>query len=287
MQNANKLVAALLVAVAGLQWWTLSRQADLERQLQNLSNTQHNFARELRNGLSSTEGRIREMAEAQRWVSVSHQGVDRGATCEAAQARVEWDLLQWTPGTQSRLLYRTGPDQAWQEATTEDRGGQNYAAGFTLPGKPRLALGLMVERSRGKNSESVTQGPNKAAIDLDYQYQIVAEGPNLSRSTGPKSLPLHGAFVVPAKLIVREEENGRYRVELFSDHVGQNPCAKVESAEVRTYAGEQLTGTKPLDSEDKHSWGLEWREETPLTRLEVVIRHGGEEEVIDVPLSGG
>lgn len=287
MQNSNKLLATLLVVVAGLQWWTLSRQTHLERQLQSLSNSQLNLTHELQNGLSGMDGRLGELAKAEQWVSVRRQGVERGATCETAQARVEWDLLQWTAESQSRLLYRTGPDQPWQEAKAEPQGGQSYAATFSLPGKPKLAVGLSVEHSRGKSSESVTRGPEKDPYDLNYQYQIVAEGPNLSRSTGARSLPIHGEFVVPAKLIVQVEEKERYQVELFTDTPKQNPCAQVESAEVRAYAGEQLTGTKPLDSEDGKVRRLEWQSETPLTRLEVVIRHGGGEEIVEVPLIEG
>lgn len=287
MQNSGRWVATLLAVVIALQIWTLMRQANLDEQVQRLSMNQSNQTIELRNALSGVHRSLSDMAEAERWVVVHRHNLE-STTCETATARVEWELRQWTPGTVSRLLYRTAPDQPWQEATTESLGGQNYAATFAAPGKPVLMTGMVVSYDQGKNGHSVnheSMSGDKSDFDRDYHYQIVAEGPNLSQSTGVRSLPLGGEFIVPAKIMVDVEKDGRYRLHLFSEQAGRSPCTRIDSAELRAFASGQAASSIPLQAEAGREWRAEWKSEQPLHRLELVLRFGGEEKVVEIPLN--
>ncbi len=279
-------MAVLLAAVAVLQFRTLGRQQDLEQQIRNLASQQIQLDHHLRNELSSLQGSLREMAEAERWVAVHRQTVEPGDNCETAQARVEWDLRQWVAGTHTSLLYRTDAGQEWQAAEVRNLGGQNYAAEFPVPGRPMLQVGTAVEYAGGQDSRSVNAmaKAEKAAFDRNYQYLIVAEGPDFNRSTGVKSLPLYGEFVIPVKIQVRVERDGRYAVRLFSAKDGQNRCTRMERAEVRAYQGDRLVTSAPLVEGQPEALTAEWRSEEKLTKLEIILRHSGGEEVVPILL---
>lgn len=287
-ENTGKVAVALLAVVAGLQVWTLNRQAALEQRLQNVTAMQNQLDMNTRDRLEGLYQRLHEMTEADRWMVVQHQSLEPLGSCETAQARVEWELRQWASGTESRLLYRTGPDENWQEATVEERGGQNYAASFTLPAQPLLEVGVDVSYAQPRGSTSKVEeafAREKSKFDRDYEYQIVAEGPDFSRSSGAKRIPVHGEFVVPAKISVDVERDGRYKVRLFSETTGRKACASLESAELRAYAGERLAHSTTLAEQNQHERSAEWTSEESLTRLELILRHGGGEEVIPVTLS--
>lgn len=287
MNQTPKLAAALLVVTAALQVWSLNRQSDLQQQIRNLA-SEHNMAmNRMQHELNAMQSSLERKAEAEQWVAVQKQAVEPSATCDAAQGRVEWELRQWAPGTGSKLLYRSGPNEAWQEATVQPKGGQNFAAVFPVPAKPLLEVGLDVQYPAGKNSATarVEQArSNKAAYDRDYQYQIVAEGPQFNRSTGARGLALGGQFVVQAKIRARVERDNRYEVELYSHREGASPCVTVQSAEVRAYAGDRMVTTLPLADRDPSQLVAQWQSQEALTRLEVVVRYGSGEEVVEISL---
>lgn len=284
MQTSNKLMALVLTAIVGLQLWTLRHQANLEQQIQRLADSMQNSEARLSNDLTGIYHSLREMSEAEQWVRIREVGASSNSSCDSFRSRIEWDLQQWAPQSSTRLLYRSGPDQAWQEARVESLGGQSYAATLSFAGKPWLNAGIVMEYSEGRKSTSHAQD-RKPPNTQNYQYQIVAEGPSLSRSTGARSLTEPGRLMIPAKFTLRHEEGGRYRAELVTDGTEQNPCNRVEQAEIRAYIGESLDSTFPLTAARDYRMESQWQSEKRFSRMTLAVRHGGGEEEIELPLT--
>ncbi|HYG60802.1 MAG TPA: hypothetical protein VD902_22220 [Symbiobacteriaceae bacterium] len=286
--TSEKTVSALLVVAVALQAWILVRQGRLEQQMQNLTVNQNQLGQRIQHEVNSLHGRIGEMAEAERWLSVEQVELEPAGTCNAAMAKVQWELLQWAADTKVRLLYRAGKDEAWHETPVETLGGQNYAAAFGVPVKPMLEVGLAISDETGRGNRVMHEGTasEKASFDQSIQYQILSEGPGFNRSSGIKSLPFQGEWVAMAKMQIRMERAGRYSVDLFAERAGRSRCAEVESARVTAYAGDRAVFSGPMAPADESQRSARWTSEEPISRLEIAIRYGGIEEVIPVNLAG-
>ncbi len=289
MQQTSKLVVVLLVAVLAMQLWTFNRQSQLAQELQVLAASRNQSDMRIRNDLDALQRRLSEMAEADRWVVVNRAEVAPVGSCGTAQVQVDWTLQEWGEGTTSRLLYRASADQPWQEATVERRGiGQNYTA--TLPiigGKPYLEVGWDVSHAPNTGRKSQEARAGSMAVEASplsgLQYQIVAESPSMSRSTGVKTVSLSSQFVIPVKIGVDVERDGRYIVDLYTDP-NRGPCAQLESVEIRAYSGNEVVETRPMTREQDDRLRAEWQSDQALHRLELLIQHSGGVETLVIPL---
>jgi len=270
-----------------MQLWTYSRQGQLERQLQNLSSQQAQLLQQTENRVASLERSMQETAEANRWVTVNRAEIEPTTTCESAQAKVDWSFQRWAEDMTARLLYRSGPDQPWQEATVQQMGAlQSYAASFQVAASPVLRPGYDISYAAtgsGKVQETQAGGTEEGNSMVGAQYQIIAQSPSMSQSSGVHTLPLHAQFVIPLKIAVDVERDGRYLIEIAHDP-NRGPCAGVESIELRTFVGNELKGTTPLRSEEPGRFAAEWRSEEALSQLEIRVRYNGGEQSFTIPL---
>lgn len=271
--GTGRLLVALLLAVLLLQAWTLSRQNQFQRQLNALANRVGTAEKAVGNRLDTLDRHLRSLAEAEQWIAIADTTVQPGAACESATVQVEWNLLQWSPGTQSRLLYRLGRTGEWQEAKLSGDTGPGYSAGFTVPVEPMIVTrGVHIARrtgSAGRAEERMSSEGNRGPV---VQYQIVSEGPAGSRSTGVRDLDLSRWFALYAMLEVEVDRENRYGASAIFKHP-ETPCLQVERAAVRTYAGDRLVQTIPLTGDARERLGATWQSEAALTRLEFVLQH--------------
>jgi hypothetical protein len=284
MPDRTRLLTALLAVVLVLQLWLLQRQSHLGEQLQQMVSRHNQLERLIQSEVHGLEGQLRTLADAQTWVDIQEEQVSPLPSCDGASVKLAWQLREWAEATTTRLLYRSRPDEPWQEAPVQALGGQSYTAAFTVPGKPQVEVDVVVEvldRTRGGAGMASTS--RKPDDRWDYQYALVAEGTGFHRSTGARSLPLGQWFRVGAKGVVRVRPDATYEIDLHTDPADLYPCVRIDSAEVRGYAGDRLVTTQAMAwQEDRFTLRLEQVPE--LTRLELVIRHGGEQSVVPVTL---
>lgn len=283
-QSTSKVLVVLLAAVLVLQLYSLSRQGGLDRRVAQLSSEVAQQESRLFNDISSMQSRLYDLAEAERWVSVANVAVDQGPACGAADVRINWELMNWAPDTRSRLVYRVDESGAWQEAAVESLGAQSYVGRFTVDGAPVVQPSVEVTTHVSRNSMGV-QVEETASVggNSDYQYQILAEGPAGSRSTGAQNLDVAKVFRVSPKVRAEVLGDQRYEATVLTKPE-PDVCARVEAAAVRAYGADGLAGTYPLQTAGHGELQAAWQSDVPLVRLEFVLTVNGKEEVVPVHL---
>ncbi|MFZ5816233.1 MAG: hypothetical protein ACOY93_13205 [Bacillota bacterium] len=279
-------IILLLVSTLLLQVWSINRQGRLERGIERVSTLQNQVETGLQRRLDYLQSSLRQMEEAERWMAVTRERVEPDSTCQQAEALIEWELRRWVPGTTSRLLYRTGAGEPWQEAPVRPTGGQNYQARLPVAAAPILEPHLsvnLIRPGRG-SSEAGAATAARTKQEMDFEYQILAEGPEESRSSGLRRLPLRHYFTLPVRLHVRVEPQNRYWLSLSGMGDTMERCTRLEGAEVRAYSGERLVMTSRMESQAPGQWVADWRSEEALTRLDVLVRYGGREELVPISL---
>lgn len=138
-------------------------------------------------------------------------------------------------------------------------------------------------RQGRRNGGRYGTGPGGRPNGLLYQYQILAEGPGGSRSTGAEHLDLAKAFWVPAQVHATVLPDQRYQAQVVT-RPEPGACSRIDAAAVRAYAGGTLVGTYPLATRDGGDLHADWQSDLPLTRLEFVLTVNGQEEVVPVHL---
>lgn len=282
-QSTSRLVVILLVAVLALQVYSLSRQGGLERQVAQVAAEASALEHRLRGEIGGVQGYLHELAKAERWLSRPTVAVNNTASCDAADVRISWELMNWGPDTRSRLLYRQGETGEWQEAAVQPLGGQGYAARFTATGAPVVQPNVSVSREDNRSSAAQMVETAGRPHGLLYQYQILAEGPGGSRSTGAEHLDLAKAFWAPAQVHATVLPDQRYQAQVLTKPE-PDVCSRVDEAVVRAYAGGDQVGTYRLGARGVGQLHAEWQSDVPLTRLEFVLTVNGKTQVVPVHL---
>jgi len=280
-----KPIAVLLAAVLGLQLYGLIRLEGMENEMESFRRAQENQTTEVHRRLEEMRSQLWTLGDGERWYAVKRTDILPDDSCQTAEARVEWELRQWTPGGSLRFLYRTDADTYWQEAEIVELGGASYAASFPIMAPPVLDWDVAVSGSRVIEDPERYRPDTRAdrpEVDRLVAYQIVTEGSGESRSSGALPLVLSG-YSIPAKIDVRTDVSGSYSVTLATGFA-ENRCTTIEGAEVRVYRGGSLVQTVPLERNVPPMFRAEWRSREQPHRLEIVIRYAGQEEVIPVDL---
>lgn len=280
-----KPVAALLTAVVCLQVYCLLRLKDIDNEMESLRRAQENQAYGVERQLEAMWSQLSDLADSKRWYAVNRADVLPNASCQSAEARVEWELREWTPGSNVRFLYRLDADAAWQETAVAELGGLSYAASFPITVPLVLDWDVDVSGSRiveDPESLEVFTPPERTAPRRQVEYQIVVEEPDETRSTGELRLDW-GEYSIFAEVQVRTDINGPYSTTLLWRR-NENSCTALESAEIRVYRKGSLVQTVPLERTAGGPPHLtaKWRNKEQPDRLEVVVRYAGQEQVIPV-----
>lgn len=154
----GKPMAILLTVVLGLQIYGLIRLNGIENEMESLRRAQENQTSRVDRRIEEMQSQLRSLADGERWYAVNRTDVLPDASCQSAEARVEWELREWTPGGTVRFLYRTDADAQWQGVAVTELGGASYAASFPIMVSPVLDWDVdMIGFGHGRGPQRISR----------------------------------------------------------------------------------------------------------------------------------
>lgn len=278
----GRTLLLLLVAVGGLQLYSLQRQADLSQELNRLRTRQMMLESQVG---SMTTQVIQPENPEDRWFRLGEHRFTPTSPCTEAMVQLEWHLQEWTPDTKSSLAYRSRPGEPWQEAAVKPLGGGSHQATFWVPAKPTFQFGMDIEYSQGTAVSPILPSQQPTETEPGPQFQITAEIDGLTRSTEVKPVPGTERFTIPVKLRLQVGRDGRYSAQFSTNGPDAPPCQQIEQATVELIASDRSVMAVPFTAQANTStWTADWQTKEPLTELLFHFRHAGGQERIPVRL---
>lgn len=283
----NRWVAWLLVAMVGIQVYTVTQLNELKRTSRSTESALRSQLNTLQNRVGNLSNELTQMARANEWLISPQVKVEVQPECAGVSVRADWSFRELGANPEVSLLYRKSGEANWTTLQAAQTGSLSYGASFTLPFTPRTEMMYEVVRHNRNSAGRMAPTTEANTPEGRFEYRIVARSGGTEQSSDVR--PLHaghlvGRFHIQTTIL---SEN-RYQVSLLPKFKPEREmsCFALEGALLRGYAGGQLVAEAALDaSRSPDTLWAEIKPAQPLERLDLVLKFKtGREEVHTVPL---